>query len=143
MCEIGGVNRQTRDKWADEGLLGKRDDYDQLDLLELVVLKLLLGTLRKKDAKIAWSTIRPKLRELMPGQSLTLVWDAQRRTAELALAHEEIAPLVLHGRPVQVVNLGTAIHEARSAFRRELDVVAERHNTLRPARRATRARRSS
>lgn len=124
LCEISGVNRQTRDKWARDGLLRKGDDYDQLDLVELVILKLLLETLRKKEAKLAWAGIRPHLRNLMPGPQLTLVWDPQRRAAKLALTDEEIVPLVRHGRPVQVLDLGTAVDDARAAFRREVEALA-------------------
>ena len=123
MCEISGVNRQTRDKWARDGLLRKADSYDQLDLIEVVVLKLLLATLRKKEAKLAWLQVGPKLRELMPGPQLTLVWDGQRRAAELGLTADEIVPLVRHGRPVQVIDIGTPIEHAREAYRRELEVL--------------------
>jgi hypothetical protein len=124
LCEITGVNRQTRDKWASDGLLRKADDYDQLDLIEVVVLKLLLETLRKKHARIAWARIRPKLREVMATPRLTLVWDAERRLAELAFDPESIVALVKHGRSVQVLDLGGSVEDARAAFRREVEAVA-------------------
>jgi hypothetical protein len=89
-----------------------------------VVLKLLLETLRKKDAKLAWTSVRPQLRDLMPGPQLTFVWDPQRRAAELALEPEAIVPLVRHGRPVQVLDLGSEVERARDAFRREVEAVA-------------------
>jgi hypothetical protein len=124
LCEITGVNRQTRDTWTDAGLLRKGNDYDQFDLVELVVLKLLLDTLPKKHAKFAWTRVRSQLKELMPGPQLTLVWDPQRRSAELAFDAEAIIPLVRHGRPVQVLDLGSAVELAREAFRREAEAVA-------------------
>src|SRR5438552_2532586 len=83
LCEITGVNRQTRDTWSHAGLLRKGDGYDEFDLGEAVVLKLLLETLRKKDAKIAWLSIRPRLKQVLPGRRLMMVWDATRRSAEL------------------------------------------------------------
>jgi hypothetical protein len=124
ICEITGVNRQTRDKWASDGLVRKSDYYDQLDLVELVVLNLLLHTLRKKHAKIAWIRVRAKLKDLLPGPQLTLVWDAERRTADLAFDRDEIVELVRIGRPVQVIDLGGAIERAREAFRRDAEAAS-------------------
>jgi hypothetical protein len=124
LCEISGINRQTRDKWAAEGLLRKADDYDQLDLVETVALGLLLATLRKKHARVAWLAIRPELKSVMPGPQLTMVWDAERRSADLAFDAKTIAKLVRHGRPVQVIDLGTAIERAREAYRRDREAAA-------------------
>jgi hypothetical protein len=118
MC---GVIRQTRDKWADEGLLRRRDEYDQYDLIELVILSLLLQTLRKRDAKLAWRSVRPQLRDVIAGPHLMLVWDVQQRSAGLALTPEDVVALVSHGRPVQVLDVGRLVEEAREAFRREAD----------------------
>ena len=143
ICEISGVNRQTRDRWVDHGLLRKSDSYDQLDLIEVVVLKLLLSTLRKKEAKLAWMRVRPQLRELMPGPQLTLVWDGQRRAAELALTDDQVVALIRHGRPVQVVDLGTPIEQGREAFRRELEIVAAQAEARREAEIAAGKRRTS
>jgi hypothetical protein len=133
ICEISGVNRQTRDKWVRDGLLRKSESYDQLDLIELVVLNLLLATLRKKEAKLAWIRIRPQLRDVMPSSSLTLVWDGQRRNAELALANDDIVACVRHGRPVHVIDVGTPIEQAREAFRREMEVLGAQTDSRRRA----------
>lgn len=60
----------------------------------------------------------------MPGPQLTLVWDPRRRAARLALGEAEVVELVRHGRPVQVLDLGSAVEDAREAFRREIDLLA-------------------
>jgi hypothetical protein len=121
LCEITGVIRQTRDKWAQRGLLRSADDYDQFDLVELAVLKLLFDSLKKSHVTIAWARVRPNLREVMPGPQLTLVWDPQRRSAELSFDADEIVALARHGRPVHVLDLGSAVEWAREAFRREVE----------------------
>jgi hypothetical protein len=138
------VNRQTRDKWAKAGLLHKGQDYDQVDLVEVVVLKLLLETLPKKHAKLAWTRIRAQLRDLMPGPQLTLVWDPQRSSAELVFEAEAIVSLVRHGRPVQVVDLGSEVERVRGAFHREAEATAAQ-NAARLSQQASgsKARRSS
>jgi len=120
LCEIAGLNRQTRDKWVDRGLLTKTNECDQVDLVELIVLKLLSDNLKKGHVRIAWEEVRPKLREVVPGPNLTLVWDPQRRSAVLAFDPKEIVDLVRHGRLVQVLDIGHAIQWAREAFRREV-----------------------
>jgi hypothetical protein len=127
LCELCGINRQTRDKWADGGLLRKRAAYEQLDLIEAVVLKLLLATLRKNEAKVAWMQLRPQLRSVVAGGDLTLVRDGQRRAADLALTAEDVLSLVRHGRPVQVLHLGPVVEDARAAFRREVALHASQH----------------
>jgi hypothetical protein len=120
LCEICGVVRQTRDRWADQGLLRRADGYGELDLVEVAVLNLLYRTIRKMHVEVAWASVRPSLRSVVPGTQLTLVWDPQRRSAELALDDEAIARLVRHGRPTQVLDIGAAIDQARTAFRREV-----------------------
>lgn len=138
LCEISGVNRQTRDKWARDGLLRKGDEYDEFDLVEVVVLHLLLDKLRKKDAKVAWARVRPQLRGLLPGPKLTLVWDGQCRTADLVIDDDAIVSLVRHGRPVQVVDLGTEVRRARDAFRRDIGAAGAVDGTARQAPRGVR-----
>jgi hypothetical protein len=131
------VIRQSRDRWVERGLLRRSDDYDEFDLLELVVLKLLFDTLRKSHVELAWSRVRPSLREVIPGSHLTLVWDIQHRSAELSLDDATLSRLVRHGRLVQALDIGKAIDEARRAFRREIErvtIVAEAPSTRRLAR---------
>jgi hypothetical protein len=140
LCEIAGVNRQTRDQWALADLLRKASDYEELDLVETVVLKLLLDTLPKRHAKIAWPLVRPALRQVVPGPNLTLVWDPARRSAELALDVDTIALLVRHGRPVQVLDVGSAVTRAREAFRRDVEASHGSKQTARAGRRAARSR---
>jgi hypothetical protein len=125
LCEITGVIRQTRDKWAAQGLLREAESYDELDLVEVVILDALLGALKKSHAKIAWGIIRPKLRAVMPGPSLVVVWDPQTRSAELALDDATIVSLVRHGRAVHVVDLGAPVQQAREAFRREVETATQ------------------
>lgn len=121
LCEISGVLRQTRDKWAARGLLRAADDYDEFDLVELVVLNLLFSSLKKSHVPIAWRQVQPKLRDLLPSPVLTLVWDPQNRKAEFAFEAETIVALVNHGRPVHVIDLGPPVFRAREAFRRDTD----------------------
>jgi hypothetical protein len=120
VCEIGGVNRQTRDKWAARGLLLNRDRCGELDLVELVVLSTINRTIRKGHVPIAWNQVRAKLREGLPTSGLTLVWDVQARKAEFARDERAIVDLVRHGRPVHVIDLAAPIDAARRAFRNEL-----------------------
>ena len=120
LCEISGVLRQTRDKWAQRGLLRSGEDYDELDLVELVVLNLLFATLRKSHVPIAWDHIRPSLREAVPREGMTLVWDPQRRSAAVAFDADAIVSLARQGRPVWVLELGDVVERARDAYRREV-----------------------
>jgi hypothetical protein len=131
LSELCGVNRQTRDKWISKGLLQQSEGCDQFDLVELVVLNLLFGTVKKSHVGVIWREVQPKLRELMPGPRLALVWDPQTRAANLALDDATIAGLVRHGRPVHVLDLGGPIELARAAFKREVGAM----RPLQPARR--------
>jgi hypothetical protein len=138
LCEIAGVIRQTRDKWASQGLLRAADGYEEIDVIEVVILNALLTSLKKGHAKVAWVQVRPKLRDVMPGPGLAVVWDHQRRNAELVLDDSTIGSSVRHGRPVQVVDVGSAVLHAREAFRRDL----QRSSATRPVRTRARKRRS-
>jgi hypothetical protein len=96
------------------------ESYDELDVVEVVVLNILLSTLRKKHVRAAWQDVRPRLRTALPGAHLWVVWDPQRLEAELASDDAGVARLVRHGRPVQVIDVAPAVEEARGAFRREI-----------------------
>ena len=120
-------------------MLRKAAEYDEFDLVETVVLKLLLDALPKRHAKVAWPGVRPVLRDVVPGPELTLVWDAERRSAELAFGGEAIVSLVRHGRPVQVLDVGSAVTRAREAFRRDVEATRAGTATARPGQRAARS----
>lgn len=51
-------------------------------------LRVLFDKVKKSHVQVIWRDVQPKLRELMPGPALTLVWDPQTRSAELALDRE-------------------------------------------------------
>lgn len=136
LCEISGVLRQTRDKWAGRGLVRAADHYDELDIVELVVLKSLFDSLKKSHVRIAWSQVRAELRGLVPGPTLSLVWDPQHRVAKLAFDDATIVTLVRHGRPVHVLDLGPSVKRARDAFRREVSAELPAASLAQPRRKA-------
>jgi hypothetical protein len=120
LCDIAGVARQTREKWVARGLLRDAPHCDQVDLVELVVLRQLFNVIRKSHVPVVWSAIREELRKNLPGQALTVVWDHQRRMAHLSFDDSSIVQLARHGRPVQLILIGTIVTESRDAYRREL-----------------------
>jgi hypothetical protein len=121
ICEMAGVSRQTRQKWVDRQLLAQRSECGELELIELVVLRALYASIRKSHVPIAWGHVQPRLRDAIPAESVTVVWDMQTRVAVLASEESDVFALVAHGRPVQVLDLGTEIALARQAFRNEVD----------------------
>jgi hypothetical protein len=120
LCEIGGVNRQTRDKWVARGLLPDNAPCGELDLIALVVLNALYGTIKKGHVPIAWRQIESDLRQSVPAGGLKLVWDIQARKAALASDDASVVELVRHGGPVHVIDLAERIDAVRTAFRNEL-----------------------
>jgi hypothetical protein len=123
VCEICGVLRQTRQKWIDRGLLQERSACGEIDLMETVVLRILFATIRKSHVRIAWQQIQHRLRETIPNQGLTIIWDVERREATLVTADASVIGAVRHGRPVQVIPLDEPIAAAREAFRKEIAAI--------------------
>jgi hypothetical protein len=119
LCEIAGVHRPTRRKWASRGLLEqRRGGYTELDAVELAVLATLTGALAGADALIAWNELRDQLKALVPPPVLDVVFDTQYKRAALAVQPEDIPKLVRHGRPVRVIPIGETVANVREAFRR-------------------------
>jgi hypothetical protein len=120
LCALTGVAPQTRQEWADRGLLARKKRYGQLDLVEQSVLAIVLRTIPKGEVAVAWEQVRPELRSLVPTPDLVLVWDPKDRRATLVRGDVAVARSVLLGRPVYAIAIGDDLVRAREAFQAEV-----------------------
>lgn len=99
---------------------------DEVDLIELTVLRALMDDLGPEEARIAWNQVRGSLTSRVPAGQLDVVYDSQRKLAKLASSIEEVAEGVRHGRPVRVLPLEEVLATNREAFRRAVDGIVSR-----------------
>jgi hypothetical protein len=119
LCEIAGVNRTTRRKWAKRGLLrARKSGYEESDAVELSILNRLSTTLGPFDAAVAWRQIRDEVGNQEGSAKIDLVFDTQYKHALLTTGLARLGPKLRHGRPVRVISLNDAIEEIRQAFER-------------------------
>lgn len=126
LCRITNVLPQTRVTWVQRNLLATKAAYGQVDVVEQVVLKELLSSLPKGDVSVAWEQLRPTLRDTIPVESLTVVWDPTHLQAQLTADAAAIGHAVRHGRPSYAIPVGEAIVLARSAYKAEAKAFAAR-----------------
>jgi hypothetical protein len=119
LCAMTGVRYQTRDRWAQRGLLRKAPSYGELDLIEQLVLKALLATIPKSHVDLVWDQVRGALRGIAGNNRAALVWDSELRQAKVSRSDAALSTLVRHGRPVYVLPLGEIASQARAAYRAE------------------------
>jgi hypothetical protein len=117
LCEIVGVDRSTRRKWAKRELLRVRKTYEERDAVELCVLARLTAVLGPTDAPIVWVQIRDDLMSA-DDQNLDIVVDAQYKGAFLTTDLGSSAERLRHERPVRVLSLERQLREIREAFAR-------------------------
>lgn len=140
VAEIVGLTRQLHRQWAKKGLIRQpgREGCDEFDLVELTVLHALMDQLGPEEARIAWSQVRPMLRERLATGQFDLVYDSQLKLATLADSSGAVADLVRHGRPVRVFPLEHPLLASREAYRRALSPEASRSGSSNIARRTRR-----
>jgi hypothetical protein len=119
LSAMTGVRYQTRDRWAQRGLLRKAPSYGELDLIEQLVLKALLATIPKSHVDLVWEQVRGALRGIAGHNRAALVWDSELRQAKVTRSDAALSNLVRHGRPVYVLPLGEIASQARAAYRAE------------------------
>jgi hypothetical protein len=123
VCEIVGIKQQRRRALVKKGLLdptGKGGSTIQ-ETMELATLVRLLQALSPTEAGVAWNSLRPMLRETIPGTRFDVVYDKQLGSIQVVRGDEELRQAVIHGRPVQVIELGSRLVEVADAFRRWAD----------------------
>lgn len=118
LCELVGVLRPTRRAWARKGFLRTQRAYGELDAVELATFARLSQCLGAADTAIAWSQVRPSLRQRLPSATLEIVFDLQFKKASLVNTDAELGVAVRHGRPTRVIPLGEHLADVREAFRR-------------------------
>jgi hypothetical protein len=119
LCAMTGVRYQTRDRWAQRGLLRKAPSYGELDLIEQLVLKALLATIPKSHVNLVWDQVRGALPGIAGNDRAALVWDSELRQAKVSRSDAALSNLVRHGRPVYVLALGEIASQGRAAYRAE------------------------
>ncbi len=119
LCEIAGVNRTTRRKWAKRGLLrARKTGYEESDAVELAVLNRLTALLGPSDGPLAWKQTRPEIAKQRSSAQVDLIFDQQYKEALLTTRVGSIGTRLRHGRPVRVINLSDVISEIRQVFKR-------------------------
>lgn len=117
LCDIAGISRGTRARWAEAELLSKGAQLGELDLIEAVVFGRLVKELGVDDARIAWPDIRPQLRALGSGQ-LDVVYDLQDHRAHLTRTADEVYEVSSTGRLLRILPMQERLDAAREAARR-------------------------
>jgi hypothetical protein len=129
ICDLTGVNRQTRADWADRQLLRSAKDYGERDVMEQLVLNELLAKLKKSDVPAMWSEVQRHLRGSVVGADVVLVWDPGARRVQITAETTELRHAVCHGRAVHVLPLGELVAEARRLYRHEVEARKRAHAT--------------
>src|SRR5438105_4117622 len=123
MLRIVGLYAQKQLDWEGTGLLPERADdrRTEFDTIEVGVVAWLRKELGVRDARKAWTSLRPKLLERLPVGPLYVVWQDQDGTATACYEGSEVAPAVAHGRVVRVFDLTDEVARVRAAFRVEVE----------------------
>jgi len=133
IAEIAGIKRQLHGQWAGKSMVRQpgNEGCDELDLIELTVLRSLMTELGPEEARIAWSQVRSHLKDRLPIGQFDVVYDSQRKLAQIASSNEDVAAAVRHGRPVRVLPMQELLTANREAFRRALDGVSRKRRPIR------------
>lgn len=133
---IGRLNRTTRRKWADNGLLrqlprGKGcDEHDAAELAAFFELQKELGDYY--DAVAAWKGIRPGLKRAISkdlkrdaGDRLIALFDAEAQEGTLVTAEGDIGSYVMRDRQKEhffrAIDLSDRVTGVREAFWRAVE----------------------
>ena len=140
LAQFADVTRGRRRKWADAGhlrLADKRNDYGELDVLELVVFAALVRALDFEPATLAWRTIREELRQVALGEAFLVLYDQRLRFGRLLTQPTDIARLAVNGHSFRAFDLSQDVVEARKAYREMARALREntRHRTRGESRR--------
>ncbi|MDQ6882716.1 MAG: hypothetical protein M3077_00565, partial [Candidatus Dormibacteraeota bacterium] len=93
----------------------------EFDVIELGVVAWLRKEIGLRDSRKAWRSIRSRLLERPPVDTLHVVWEDQDGVAVACYDEAEVKRAVDHGRMVRVFNLTAEISRVRAAFRTEVE----------------------
>jgi hypothetical protein len=112
LCKLGNVPRGKHIRWGAAKLLAEKPHYDELDLIEAVVLDQLTRTVKPQLAQAAWRQIRPSLDPEAPRIEVVLSTGTKRAfLINEALQLDQVLP---RDEAVIVVELTSRIREART-----------------------------
>jgi hypothetical protein len=114
LCKLGKVPRGKHIRWSAAKLLADKPHYDELDLVEAVVLDQLTRTVKPQLAQAAWRQIRQSLDP--EASRVEVVLSPGTKRAFLISEALQLDQVLPRDEAVIVVELTSRIREARTRF---------------------------
>jgi hypothetical protein len=128
ICELAGVTRQRRESWVDRGLLEEApaSGCRLREALDVAQLRALISALGPTDGVAAWQQTGEEIAAIAAEERVGVLFDLERKRAELVDEEAKLSEKINHGRPVRLVDLGEVRREVGAAFARLQEAVRTR-----------------
>jgi hypothetical protein len=116
-----GKESITYKRWVADGIVhgprGVNGEPTDLDAVEIGAAAALLTTLGDEDGRTAWRQVSERILQIKPTDALRVVWREPYETILCANDAEVGRAASGNGRPIQVIDVGSASLEARRRLR--------------------------